>query len=29
MLVLGVYAGSDDPTAFTVAFDNFSIVSTP
>ncbi|HEX7508678.1 MAG TPA: hypothetical protein VF550_18035 [Polyangia bacterium] len=28
MLVLGVYAGSDDPTAFTVTFDNFSIAPT-
>jgi hypothetical protein len=27
MLVLGVYAGSEDPTAFTVTFDNFSIAS--
>jgi hypothetical protein len=29
MLVIGVYAGGDDPTALTVAFDNFSIASTP
>jgi hypothetical protein len=29
MLVIGVYAGSSDPTALTVTFDNFSIASTP